>query len=97
VLLALGAAYALLAVTYLAAQYLLGLRRRAFAAVLAVAAVLEPVLLLVAADDLGSFAAIVLGIQAATAAALLVVALRGRHHAGPDPASPAPLRALDSD
>jgi hypothetical protein len=34
--------------------------------------------LLLAADDLGSFAAIVLGIQAVTAAALLAVALRGR-------------------
>jgi O-antigen/teichoic acid export membrane protein len=76
VLLALGAAYALLAVTYLVAQFLLGLRRRRFAIVLAVAAIAEPLLLLAEADDLGSFAAVVLSVQAATALILLVLAAR---------------------
>jgi O-antigen/teichoic acid export membrane protein len=76
VLLALGAAYTLLAVTYLAAQFLLGLRKRTFAWILAVAAVLEPVLLLAAADDLSSFAAVVFAVQAVTAIALLAIATR---------------------
>ena len=75
VLFALGAAYALLAVTYLGAQFLLGLRRRAFAAVLAVAAVAEPLLLL-GASDLGDFAAIVLAVQAAAAIAIMALAAR---------------------
>jgi O-antigen/teichoic acid export membrane protein len=75
VLFALGAAYAMLAVTYLVAQFLLGLRRRRFAAVLAVAAVVEP-LLLIGADDLTSFATIVLAVQAATALTLLALAAR---------------------
>ena len=76
VLLALGAAYALLAVTYLAAQFMLGLRKRAFAWILAAAAVLEPILLIAGADDLSSFAAVVLAVQAVTAVALLAVAAR---------------------
>ena len=76
VLLALGAAYALLAVTYLAAQFLLGLRKRAFAWILAVAAVLEPILLLAVADELSSFAAVVFAVQAVTAVALLAIATR---------------------
>ena len=45
VLLQLGAAYALLAVSYLCVQFLLGLHRRAFVLVLAVMAVAEPLLL----------------------------------------------------
>jgi O-antigen/teichoic acid export membrane protein len=77
VLLALGGAYALLAVTYLAAQFLLGLHRRAFAAVLAAGAVLEALLLL-PADDLAGFAAAVLAVQAAVAAALVALALGRR-------------------
>ncbi len=50
VLLQLGAAYSLLAVSYLCVQFLLGLHRRAFALVLAVMAVAEPLLLLGAGD-----------------------------------------------
>ena len=78
VLFALGLAYALLAVTYLVAQFELGLRRHAFAALLAVAAVLEPLLLLAGADDLESFARIVLAVQGATALLLLAFAFRPR-------------------
>jgi O-antigen/teichoic acid export membrane protein len=78
VLFALGAAYALLALTYLAAQFLLGLRRWRFAAVLAVAALLEPMLLLATGNDLGSFATVVLAVQSATAAVLLILAGRVR-------------------
>ena len=77
VLLELGAAYALLAVTYLVAQYLLALRRRAFAALLALAALLEP-FLLTRADDLRLFAAVILAVQSATALALLAIAARAR-------------------
>jgi O-antigen/teichoic acid export membrane protein len=83
VLLALGAAYALLAVTYLVAQFLLGLRRRGFAAILAVAALLQPLLLIAFADDLASFATVVLAVQAATALTLLALAAR-------QPAQPQP-------
>jgi O-antigen/teichoic acid export membrane protein len=75
VLLALGAAYALLAVTYLAVQYLLGLHARRFVAALAVAAAAEPVVLLLA-DGLRGFAFVVLAAQAAVAAAVLALTLR---------------------
>ena len=74
VLLVLGAAYALLAATYLCVQFLLGLHRRLFVVALAVAAAAEPVLLL-GADTLGSFAATVLAVQAATAVAILLLAV----------------------
>lgn len=70
VLFALGAAYALLAGSYLAVQYLLGLRHRAFAPVLAVAAVVE-VVLLSRASDLEGFAAVVLAVQAAVGVVML--------------------------
>jgi O-antigen/teichoic acid export membrane protein len=72
VLLTLGAAYALLAVSYLCVQFQLGLHRHAFALLLALMAVAEP-LLLIGADDLASFARTVLGVQAAAAVLLLAV------------------------
>ncbi|HEX8105981.1 MAG TPA: oligosaccharide flippase family protein, partial [Solirubrobacteraceae bacterium] len=55
ILFTLGAAFALLACAYIAVQFLLGLRHRAFALVLLVVAAAEPVLLL-GADDLEGFA-----------------------------------------
>ena len=73
VLLVLGAAYALLAATFLCVQFLLGLHRRAFVAALAVAAVAQPVLLL-SADSLATFAGTVLAVQAATALAVVLLA-----------------------
>ena len=73
VLLTLGAAYALLAAAYIAVQFLLGLRRRWFAAALAVVALAEPILLL-SANDLASFAAAVLAVQAVGAALVLAIA-----------------------
>jgi O-antigen/teichoic acid export membrane protein len=76
-LLTLGLAFGLLAVTYLCVQFLLGLHRRAFIALLAAAAVAEPVMLLFA-DSLLSFARIVLVVQAAAAAAMLAFALAQR-------------------
>ena len=72
VLLTLGVAYALLAVSYLCVQFQLGLHHRAFALVLALMAVVEPLFLL-GADDLESFARIVLAVHAITA--VLLVAL----------------------
>jgi O-antigen/teichoic acid export membrane protein len=77
VLLQLGAAYALLAVSYLCVQFLLGLHRRAFALILAVMALLEP-LLLTGAGDLAAFARTVLLVHATTAVLLLAVSLTRR-------------------
>jgi O-antigen/teichoic acid export membrane protein len=77
VLLALGAAYALLAVTFLAVQYLLGLHARSFVAVLAVAALAEPAALALA-HDLAGFAAVVLAVQAVVAAVVIVLAVGAR-------------------
>jgi O-antigen/teichoic acid export membrane protein len=77
VLLQLGAAYSLLAVTYLCVQYLLGLHRKAFALLLAVMAIAEPLLLL-GADDLAAFAGTVLLVQAIAAVLLLSVSLARR-------------------
>jgi O-antigen/teichoic acid export membrane protein len=85
VLLTLGAAYALLAVTYLSVQYLLGLGARGLAAVLAVAALIEPAVLALA-HGLAGFAAVVLAVQAVTAAAILTLALlRSRPGVAPPP------------
>jgi O-antigen/teichoic acid export membrane protein len=86
-LLPLGVAFTLLAITYLAVQYLLALHRRAFLVPLAFVAVAEPVLLLaVAPDRPSSFAAIVLAIQGVGTALALALALRQR----PEPASAVP-------
>jgi len=73
VLLALGAAYALLAASYLAVQYLLGLHRRAFAPVLGVG-VVTLAALLATAGDLAGFARVVLLVQAGVAVAVLALA-----------------------
>ncbi|HMJ02411.1 MAG TPA: hypothetical protein VK506_05690 [Conexibacter sp.] len=74
-LLPLGVAFTLLAVTYLAIQYLLALRRTAFLLPLGAIALAEPVLLLtVAPDTPDGFAAIVLAIQALAAAVALALA-----------------------
>jgi O-antigen/teichoic acid export membrane protein len=77
VMLQLGAAYALLAVSYLCVQFLLALHRRAFAFVLAVMAAAEPLLLL-GAGDLAAFAGTVLLVQALTAVVLLALSLSRR-------------------
>jgi O-antigen/teichoic acid export membrane protein len=77
VLLQLGAAYALLAVSYLCVQFLLGLHRRAFALVLVVMAVAEPLLLL-SAGDLAAFAGRVLLVHATTAVVLLAISFTRR-------------------
>ena len=71
VLLTLGVAYALLAVSYLCVQFQLGLHRRVFVLVLALMAVVEPLLLL-GAGDLDAFARTVLAVHAVTAVGLLL-------------------------
>ena len=77
VLLALGAAYALLAAAYISVQFLLGLRHRWFAAALGVVALIEPILL-ASADDLESFASAVLLVQALAACVALSAAATAR-------------------
>ena len=77
VLLTLGAAYALLAATYIAVQFLLGLRQRWFAAALALVAIAEPILL-ASANDLDAFAGTVLAVQAVGAVLMLAVAATTR-------------------
>ena len=74
VLLTLGGAYALLAATYLAVQFLLGLHHAVFVVALLAAAVLEPILLL-DADSLDTFASTVLLIQGGTALVILAIAV----------------------
>jgi O-antigen/teichoic acid export membrane protein len=78
-LLPLGVAFTLLALTYLAIQYLLALRRTRFLVPLGAVALAEPVLLLtVAPSDPSGFAGVLLGIQAVAAALALGLALRER-------------------
>ena len=82
-LLPLGVAFTLLALTYLAIQYLLALRRRAFLLPLAAVAVAEPVLLLTAAPSSpNGFAAVVLAVQATAAAIALMLAFTRTGRAG---------------
>jgi O-antigen/teichoic acid export membrane protein len=76
-LLPLSIAFTLLAVTYLAVQYLLALRQVLFLVPLALVALSEPVLLIaVAPNDPDGFAAVVLGVQAVAAALALAMAFR---------------------
>ena len=75
ILFVLGVAYALLALTYLAVQFLLGMDRRAPLIGLAAAAIAEP-LILAGMDGLESFATAVLAVQALAAAVAVGSALR---------------------
>ncbi|MBV9536595.1 MAG: hypothetical protein JO321_14410 [Solirubrobacterales bacterium] len=82
-LLPLGAAFTVLAFTYLAVQYMLALRRMAFLIVLGAVAVVEPVLLLHAPQHPAGFAAVVLVVQAVGAVLAFVLALRRDPRAPP--------------
>jgi O-antigen/teichoic acid export membrane protein len=96
-LLPLGAAFTVLAATYLAVQYMLALKRVAFLAVIAVVAVVEPIVLLQAPRHPGSFAAVVLAIQAV--GALLAFAMAMRPDRGDrirPPAAPSGSRDLEA-
>ncbi|MBS1870722.1 MAG: hypothetical protein JSS99_13785 [Actinobacteria bacterium] len=82
-LLPLGVAFALLALTYLAIQYLLALRHTAFLAPLGAIALAEPVLLLtVAPSSPAGFAAVVLALQALAAVVALGLAFSRTARAG---------------
>lgn len=75
-LLVLGLAFAVLACTYLAVQYMLAQRRTWFLAPLAAVAVAEPILLLNASHEPKSFAAVVLAVQVVAAIVAFGFALR---------------------
>lgn len=85
-LLPLGAAFTVLACTYLAVQYMLALKRAWFLVVIGLVAVVEPVLLLQAPRHPAPFATVVLGVQAVGAVLAYVMAL----HAGGRAATTAP-------
>jgi O-antigen/teichoic acid export membrane protein len=99
----LGAAFTVLAATYLAIQYMLALKRTWFLIVLGAVAIAEPILLLNASRQPAQFAAVVLGIQAVGALLAFGLALRrdsappqraaSREPAGRDPASREPASA----
>jgi O-antigen/teichoic acid export membrane protein len=77
-LLPLGAAFTVLACTYLAIQYMLALKRTWFLLAVGAVAVAEPALLLQASRKPAGFAVVVLAIQAAGALVAFVLALRRR-------------------
>lgn len=79
----LGAAMTLLAVAYLTVQYMIAMHRTRFLWALAVVALAEPVVLGLANRHVVTFAAIVLCVQTAAAAAMLALALRARIAAPP--------------
>jgi hypothetical protein len=81
-LLPLGAAFTVLAATYLAVQYMLALKRTWFLIAIAVVAAAEPVLLLHAPRHPAGFAAVVLAVQAVGAVVAFGLALRGHANAG---------------
>jgi O-antigen/teichoic acid export membrane protein len=75
-LILLGAAMSLLAVAYLAVQYMLALRQTAFLWILGIVAIAEPFLLTSADFGLVSFAAAVLLVQGIAATGALTLGLR---------------------
>jgi O-antigen/teichoic acid export membrane protein len=75
-LLPLGAAFTVLAATYLAIQYMLALKRTWFLVVMAAVAIAEPILLLQASHKPTQFATMVLGVQVVAAALAFAMALR---------------------
>ena len=81
-LLPLGAAFTVLAATYLAVQYMLALKRTWFLIAIGVIAAAEPVVLLQASRKPSGFAAVVLAVQAVGAAVAFTLALRGHTTAG---------------
>jgi O-antigen/teichoic acid export membrane protein len=77
-LLPLGAAFTVLAATYLAVQYMLALRRVWFLVAIGLVAAIEPVLLLQASRKPASFATVVLFVQLIGAAVTYIAALARR-------------------
>ena len=95
-LLPLGAAFTVLAATYLAIQYMLALKRTWFLIAVAAVAVAEPILLLNASRRPAGFASVVLAVQAAGAVLAFGLALRRdnapparpKAEVSPEPAQP---------
>lgn len=83
ILLVLGTAFALFAVTYIVVQFLLGLHRRWFVVPLGIIALAEPLLLL-GADTLHTFAWRVAGVQVVAAVVMLVLGARASGDSQPD-------------
>ena len=79
----LGLAMALLACAYLAVQYLLALGKAAFIVILGIAAIAEPLILLVIGAQLRDIALALFGLQAALAAIVVMISFRS-------PAQPPP-------
>ena len=87
-LLPLGVAFAVLATTYLAVQYMLALKRTWFLVPLALVALAEPILLLHASHKPADFAAVVLAVQVVAAVVAFTFALwPERSPARPSPSS----------
>jgi hypothetical protein len=82
-LLPLGAAFTMLACTYLAVQYMLALRKIWFLIAIGLLALVEPFLLASAPDRPAAFAGVVLGTQAVGAVVAYAIALRIRPPDGP--------------
>ncbi len=92
----LGAAFTVLAATYLAVQYMLALRRTWFLLALGAVAVAEPILLLNASRRPTGFATVVLGIQAVGAVLAFAMALRHDKRPAVPPSAPPPGAREDS-
>jgi O-antigen/teichoic acid export membrane protein len=75
-LLILGVAFTALAMTYLAVQYMLALKRTWFLILLGAVAIAEPILLLQAPHKPSGFAGVVLGVQTVGAVLAFAMALR---------------------
>ena len=84
-LLPLGAAFTVLAATYLAVQYMLALKRIWFLPALGLVAAIEPILLLQAPERPAAFATVVLFVQLIAAAVAYVAALARRPVLAPAP------------
>ena len=102
-LLPLGAAFTVLAGTYLAVQYMLALHRSKFLIAIGLVAAVEPVLLLQAPRNPAGFATVVLGVQAVGAVLAFGLALRPLRRgrvaapAAPPAAPPPVLHAAEPD
>ncbi len=81
----LGLAMALLACAYLAVQYLLALGKAAFIVVLGIAAVAEPLILLVIGAQLRDVAFALFALQFALAAIVVMISFRSAAHPRPRP------------
>jgi O-antigen/teichoic acid export membrane protein len=92
----LGAAFAVLAATYLAIQYMLALKGTWFLVVVGAVAIAEPILLLNASRKPAQFAAVVLGIQAVGAVLAFGFALRRGRGRPTAPAGDPPATGVTS-